>query len=332
MKPGLEAAQVKARLGGGVVSTIVHSPDATVSAVVWSKRDFPMWYRLGLVRGEDDVSLTPPDVRLWGRPRWAASGHLAMGGFVGIRRTVLDVDVETAATREIWLSPDASYELLEYLGPGRALCRRRGLDGSVAVVRVGESGDVVVAAEHGRRRRGDERKSCGGERATASSKASSCRRHAEARRGPPCAFSTAARLRRWPQGSTPSPPPGLMPAGPPSSPTSQRRASAARRPCWRLSRPRSCPTRTRRSMPSWPEAASPIERSDRVRTPMLLLYGTHSTLVRQGQEWHNALRREGARSELVVLPGAGHTLDSNDDVKELHDCVTTWLRTHDPLG
>lgn len=85
----------------------------------------------------------------WGRPRWAASGHLAIAGFVGIRRAVFGVDLETASTTPIAVDCEASYELLEYLGCDRALCRRRRLDGSVDLVHSGPEGDVLVDAECG---------------------------------------------------------------------------------------------------------------------------------------------------------------------------------------
>jgi hypothetical protein len=106
-----------------------------------------MWYRAGVVQDDGDIVLTPPDVRVWGRPHWAPSGHLAVGGFVGISRVVFDVDVRTAATNLIAASEGTSYELVRYLAAGRALCRRRSLDGSVHLVRTGSGADEVIEIE-----------------------------------------------------------------------------------------------------------------------------------------------------------------------------------------
>lgn len=109
-----------------------------------------MWYRLAILTVAGDITLTSPDIRVWGRPRWSQSGHLAVGGLVGIRRVVLDIDVATAAVTCLAIADDASYELLDYVDHGHAVCRRRGLDGSAVLVRrrAGEV-DETLEREHG---------------------------------------------------------------------------------------------------------------------------------------------------------------------------------------
>lgn len=147
MSPEAETLELLNRLGGGFISAVAPSPTSEATAFVWTPRAFPMWYRLGIRRWDDEILLTPHDVRIWGPPRWAPSGHLAIGGFLGIRRVVFDVDVHTASLRLIASGGEASYELVEYLGGGQALCRRRALDGSIDLVRSHPDGDEVIETE-----------------------------------------------------------------------------------------------------------------------------------------------------------------------------------------
>jgi dipeptidyl aminopeptidase/acylaminoacyl peptidase len=146
-----DKAELLKRLGGGFISAVVPSPTTEATAFVWTPRQFPMWYRLGILRPDDEILLTPQDVRIWGRPHWAASGHLAVGGFMGIRRVAFDVDIHTASLRLIASGKGASYELVEYLESGQALCRRRALDGSIDLVRSRPEGHEVTETERAER-------------------------------------------------------------------------------------------------------------------------------------------------------------------------------------
>jgi dipeptidyl aminopeptidase/acylaminoacyl peptidase len=145
--PEVDAPELMARMGSGVISAVVPSPAGDATAFVWSPRQFPMWYRLGVLRPDGEIVLTAPELRIWGRPRWAPSGHLAVGGFAGIRRVVFDIDVRTAAAHLI-TSTEASYELVEYVAAGHAQCRRRAMDGSVLLVDSRPGGDDLIETEH----------------------------------------------------------------------------------------------------------------------------------------------------------------------------------------
>ena len=147
MGTGADTAQLLKRMGGGLISGVAPSPTSEATAFLWTPRQFPMWYRLGILRPDDEVVLTPHDVRIWGRPHWSPSGHLAVGGFIGIRRVAFDVDIHTASLRVIASGRAASYELVEYLDGGQALCRRRALDGSIDLVRSRPAGDDVIETE-----------------------------------------------------------------------------------------------------------------------------------------------------------------------------------------
>jgi acetyl esterase/lipase len=73
--------------------------------------------------------------------------------------------------------------------------------------------------------------------------------------------------------------------------------SAAQR-AWRGGNPLEVPER-------W-AAASPATRADRVRTPLLLVYGQNSMGLTHGLAWFTALRDHGVPCELVVYDGEGH--------------------------
>jgi len=142
------SADIAGRFGGGVISAVSPSPsgdDAT--AFVWSQREFPAWPCVGVVDHRGAIVLTRPEVRIWGRPSWAASGELAVGGFVGVRRVVFDIDPATGAARHLAGGPAASYDLVEHVSAGVAVCRRRWLDGSVDLVRTRDGADELLARE-----------------------------------------------------------------------------------------------------------------------------------------------------------------------------------------
>ena len=141
------SADIAGRLGGGVVSAVSPSPSGDATAFVWSEREFPAWPRVGVVDHRGAIVLTRPEVRIWGRPSWAASGELAVGGFVGVRRVVFDIGLATGAVRHLAGGPAASYDLVEYVSAGVAVCRRRWLDGSVDLVRTRDGADELLARE-----------------------------------------------------------------------------------------------------------------------------------------------------------------------------------------
>lgn len=147
MAPSPSPAEIASRLGGGSVSAVAASPLGEATAFVWSKRRFPPWYRVGVVDEAGAMALTSPEVRIWGPPSWSPCGALAVGGFVGTRRVVFEVDAFTAATRAIAGAPDASYQLVEHERAGVAICRRRSIDGAIDLVRVDRGTYEVLTRE-----------------------------------------------------------------------------------------------------------------------------------------------------------------------------------------
>jgi len=112
-----------------------------VNAAVRSEESYPPWYRVVIRRGAREV-LTPDGVRIWGDPRWAPTGELAVAAFDGIRRGIVLVDVGDGSVRW-WARPAAgSYRLLA-LGAdaGDAVAVRADADGAVWRVRARPSGD-----------------------------------------------------------------------------------------------------------------------------------------------------------------------------------------------
>ena len=91
---------------------------------------------------------------------------------------------------------------------------------------------------------------------------------------------------------------------------------------WRGGQPHETPER-------W-SAASPIDRSKHVRTPTLLFYGANSSLVAQGQRWHQALLESGVPTRLVVEDGVGHTFATEDRAESFHELVAEWITQHCP--
>ncbi len=101
------SADIAGRFDGGVVFAVSPSPSGDATAFVWSEREFPAWPRVGVIDHRGKMVLTPPEVRIWGRPSWAASGELAVGGFAGVRRVVFDIDLATGAARHLAGDPAA---------------------------------------------------------------------------------------------------------------------------------------------------------------------------------------------------------------------------------
>ena len=400
MGTGADTAQLLKRMGGGLISGVAPSPTSEATAFLWTPRQFPMWYRLGILRPDDEILLAPQDVRIWGRPHWAASGHLAVGSFIGIRRVAFDVDIHTASPRLIAGGSGASYELVEYLEGGQALCRRRALDGSIDLVRSRPEGDDVIETERA-------------ETAAAQAQLVSWDfgdLHLEGLLIPPAvgdppwetvtflhggpvgalALGEHDRVGAWgdPRRAT------FIPDFPASgicgeaamlaafealelpaqdhevdavlagidslvdSGTADARRlyvvghsygaylvnraltrthrfraavcwegvadlrlldpdSLAGQAAWRGGSPGDSPER-------W-SAASPIDRAERVRTPLLLFYGASSRLLAQGEHWYSALREADVQAELVIEAGVGHTFEDEASARRFHELVDLWF-------
>jgi dipeptidyl aminopeptidase/acylaminoacyl peptidase len=341
---------------------------------------------------------------MWGQPQWAPSGHLAVGGFVGLRRVVFDVDVATAAVTPVAQGNSASYELVEYLGPDDALCRRRGLDGSVVLVRCQAGSDVVVETDRGPLPawRGAQlvRWEAGGYELEGIlvppvGGVPPWPTVTFLHGGPVAALAAGGQERvgawsdpRWATFIPDFPASGIcgeaamvaafearelphddrevdvilagldtLVAAGRSDPqrlflvghsygaylvnravtrTDRFRAavcwegvadlrlldgtSLAMQATWRGGSPQQAPER-------W-SAASPIDRADQIRTPMLLVYGAKSRLVAEGENWNQVLRRAGVEVELVVDADSGHTFDTRESADRFHEQVAEWFLRH----
>jgi dipeptidyl aminopeptidase/acylaminoacyl peptidase len=74
-------------------------------------------------------------------------------------------------------------------------------------------------------------------------------------------------------------------------------------------------------------AISPMTAVDRVTSPVLLAHGDRDTNVpvAESVQLHQALQALGARSELLLLPGEGHTIVGRDHLVELSGRVAAWF-------
>ncbi|HVL92995.1 MAG TPA: prolyl oligopeptidase family serine peptidase, partial [Acidimicrobiales bacterium] len=81
-------------------------------------------------------------------------------------------------------------------------------------------------------------------------------------------------------------------------------------------------------MPERWSAASPLDRSERVDTPVLLYYGALSNLVGQAGTWSAALRAAGAKAEVVIDPAAGHTFSTVAGAEAFRARVGRWFLNH----
>ena len=89
---------------------------------------------------------------------------------------------------------------------------------------------------------------------------------------------------------------------------------------WRGGSPQEAPERWNRD--------SPIELVERVRTPMLLVYGDDSELRPQGLAWYTALRDHDVPCSLVVYVGEGHLLTRPENKTDLFGRSAAWFRRH----
>jgi dipeptidyl aminopeptidase/acylaminoacyl peptidase len=72
---------------------------------------------------------------------------------------------------------------------------------------------------------------------------------------------------------------------------------------------------------------SPMTDLDRLTSPVLLAHGDRDTNVpvAESVQAHQALQARGAPSELLLLPGEGHTIVGRDHVVELSGRVAAWF-------
>jgi dipeptidyl aminopeptidase/acylaminoacyl peptidase len=74
-------------------------------------------------------------------------------------------------------------------------------------------------------------------------------------------------------------------------------------------------------------AISPMTAVERLTSPVLLAHGDRDTNVpvAESVQLHQALQALGARSELLLLPGEGHTIVGRDHLVELSGRVAAWF-------
>jgi len=75
---------------------------------------------------------------------------------------------------------------------------------------------------------------------------------------------------------------------------------------------------------------SPITHADRVTTPTLLLHGEHDQRVPiwQGYEFHNALKRLGIPTQMVVYPRTGHVPSEPKLLLEVMERILAWMELY----
>jgi dipeptidyl aminopeptidase/acylaminoacyl peptidase len=74
-------------------------------------------------------------------------------------------------------------------------------------------------------------------------------------------------------------------------------------------------------------AISPMTTLDRLVSPVLFVHGDRDTNVplAQSVQAHQALQALGAPSDLLLLPGEGHTVVGRDSLVELTGRVIAWF-------
>jgi dipeptidyl aminopeptidase/acylaminoacyl peptidase len=72
---------------------------------------------------------------------------------------------------------------------------------------------------------------------------------------------------------------------------------------------------------------SPLTAVERITAPVLLAHGDRDTNVpvAESVQAHEALQALGAVSDLLLLPGEGHTIVGREHVVELSDRVAAWF-------
>jgi dipeptidyl aminopeptidase/acylaminoacyl peptidase len=74
-------------------------------------------------------------------------------------------------------------------------------------------------------------------------------------------------------------------------------------------------------------ALSPMTDLERLTSPVLFVHGDRDTNVpvAESVQAHQALQDLGAPSELLLLPGEGHTIVGRDHLVELSERVAAWF-------
>jgi dipeptidyl aminopeptidase/acylaminoacyl peptidase len=74
-------------------------------------------------------------------------------------------------------------------------------------------------------------------------------------------------------------------------------------------------------------ALSPMTALERLTSPVLLAHGDRDTNVpvAESVQAHQALQSLGAVSDLLLLPGEGHTVVGHDHLVELSTRVAAWF-------
>jgi dipeptidyl aminopeptidase/acylaminoacyl peptidase len=74
-------------------------------------------------------------------------------------------------------------------------------------------------------------------------------------------------------------------------------------------------------------AISPMTALERLTSPVLFVHGDRDTNVpvAESVQAHQELQALGARSDLLLLPGEGHTIVGRDHLVELSERVATWF-------
>jgi dipeptidyl aminopeptidase/acylaminoacyl peptidase len=74
-------------------------------------------------------------------------------------------------------------------------------------------------------------------------------------------------------------------------------------------------------------ALSPLTTADRIAVPVLLTHGDRDTNVpvAESVQLHQALQARGAASELLLLPGEGHTIVGRPNMVELSGRIAAWF-------
>ena len=72
---------------------------------------------------------------------------------------------------------------------------------------------------------------------------------------------------------------------------------------------------------------SPMTAVDRLTSPVLLAHGDRDTNVpvAESVQLHHELQARGAPSELLLLPGEGHTIVGHDHLVDLSGRVAAWF-------
>lgn len=77
---------------------------------------------------------------------------------------------------------------------------------------------------------------------------------------------------------------------------------------------------------------SPVNFAKNFKAPVLLIHGSHDTVVpiKQSKMMHKALKKAGRKSELVILKGEDHWLSKSSTRLSMLEAIETFLDTYNP--